>query len=404
MLVDARTHITKTTFTDNIEKGSIHSPLGFQERRLLHQLDSIDKANMRLYDQWDEYRRLQEDNGLYCCRKIEKETMNGCMCVFVTENSRDKHESKGSTCSFPPVDLKTHVQKMHLSGKFAFSLATGTMTNRSDDANTKTTAIQMGPEPRMSHDVDSSWYSDGCYNTVRKTAFNASSALLDDLEALFIAGNSRKSGVKRGQNKYTGDEAHTFLRNLKLSNGRRKYSNAPKNDNGPLPTASYISSWFSRRKQKMVEQESQMFVSQEEEVDDDVDISRLRLNEEDNYKGQKETSLRDMVRKKLQLKGTGERLREEMILKNQLMFYDELNMTAQEGNNQKYPSQLKKLQKVCKSRQLPSGMCTETFISFLRLHDKVLRMRRHSLYNGRILDREIADTTSEARRIEEGTI
>ena len=185
---DARTHIVKTTFTNvNIEKGATHSSLGFQERRLLHQLDTIDKAEMRLYDQWAEYKQSREVNGIYCCRKVEKETMNGCMCVFATTNNRDKHEKKSpSSCSFPPVDLKTHVQKMHLSGKFAFTLATGTMTNRSDDANTKTT--------------------DGCYNTVRKTAFSASSALLDDLEALFIAGNSRKNGAKRGQNKYTGDE------------------------------------------------------------------------------------------------------------------------------------------------------------------------------------------------------
>ena len=93
-----------------------------------------------------------------------------------------------------------------------------------------------------------------------------------------------------------------------------------------------------------------------------------------------------------------------MILRNQLIFYDELNMTVNEGNNQKYPKQLKKLQKICNTRQLPIGMGIETYISFLRLHDKAHRMRRHSLYNGRILDREIADTTSEAKRLEEGTI
>ena len=372
----------------------------------MHQLDSIDKAEMRLYDQWSKYRKSREDNGLYCCRNVEKETMNCCMCVFATENGRDKHEKKTPVaCSFPPVDLKTHVQKMHLSGKFAFSLATGTMTNRSDDANTKTTTIQRGKKPRLSCDVDASWYSDGCYNTVRKTAFSASSALLDDLEALFIAGNSRKNGAKRGQNKYTGDEAHTFLRNLKLSSGRRKYSNDAENANGPLPTASYISSWFSRRKQKMVDQESQqMLVSRDDEVDDDTDINNIPLYTADNYAGQQESSLRAMVRKRLNLDGTRERLKEETILRNQLMFYDELNMTGHEGESQKYPSLLKKLQNICKKRQLPIGIGMETYISFLRLHDKVHRMRCHSVYDGRILDREIIDTTIEARRNEEGTI
>ena len=111
-----------------------------------------------------------------------------------------------------------------------------------------------------------------------------------------------------------------------------------------------------------------------------------------------------MVRKNLNIKGTRVQLKEEMILKNQLMFYDELNQTAKEGEHLKYPSLLKKLQKNCKSRKLPIGMCIETYISFLRLHDKVHQMRNHSLYNGRILEREITDTTIEARRLEEGTV
>ena len=75
-----------------------------------------------------------------------------------------------------------------------------------------------------------------------------------------------------------------------------------------------------------------------------------------------------MVRKNLNIKGTRVQLKEEMILKNQLMFYDELNQTAKEGEHLKYPSLLKKLQKNCKSRKLPIGMCIETYISFLRLH------------------------------------
>ena len=111
-----------------------------------------------------------------------------------------------------------------------------------------------------------------------------------------------------------------------------------------------------------------------------------------------------MVRKNLNIKGTRVQLKEEMILKNQLMFYDELNMTGHEGESQKYPSLLKKLQNICKKRQLPIGISMETYISFLRLHDKVHQMRCHSVYDGRILDREIIDTTIEARRYEEGTI
>ena len=43
----------------------------------------------------------------------------------------------------------------------------------------------------------------------------------------------------------------------------------------------------------MVEHESQqMFVSRDNEVDDNTDISSLQLHTDDNYEGQKESSLK----------------------------------------------------------------------------------------------------------------
>ena len=154
----------------------------------------------------------------------------------------------------------------------------------------------------------------------------------------------------------------------------------------------------------MDQESQQMFVSRDDEVDDETDINSISLYTADNYAGQQESSLRAMVRKRLNLDGTRERLKEETILRNQLMFYDELNMTGHEGEHQKYPNLLKKLQNICQKRQLPIGIGMETYISFLRLHDKVHRMRCHSVYDRRILDREIVDTTIEAKRHEEGTI
>ena len=84
--------------------------------------------------------------------------------------------------------------------------------------------------------------------------FRASEALKADLEALFLEG-FEKDGPKQGKNKYTPDQAFVFLRNLKMNNGRRKYSFHPSNKNGSLPSTLYIQGWFSRRKNKMAEEE-----------------------------------------------------------------------------------------------------------------------------------------------------
>ena len=160
--------------------------------------------------------------GLYCCGEIDKDTLNRCMCVFATEKRRNSHRQKGIH-NFPAPDLKTHVHLLHLSGKFAFTLATGSMTNRCDATNTAGTCIIAGKQkPRVHADVRPDWCKPGCYRKHARTNFSASNALVDDLEALFLDG-FRRDGAKKGSNKYTPESALTFLRNLRTANGRRKF-------------------------------------------------------------------------------------------------------------------------------------------------------------------------------------
>lgn len=134
---------------------------------------------------------------------------------------------------------------LHLEGKIAFSLATGTMTNRSKVADKSDYQVKNGANDSCVNSGD--YFSKGCYNPKRSTNFKASDALRADLEALFLAGYQRDNGDKSNANKYTPIQALAFLSNLKMSNGRRKYSTDVNNNNGPLPSKSFIKSWFSRR-------------------------------------------------------------------------------------------------------------------------------------------------------------
>ena len=194
--------------------------------------------------------------GVYCCRETHKLTGSRCMCTFSTASARKKHNEKDGH-KFPTSDLKAWTHELHLSGKFAFCLATGSRTNRSnvinrerDDYNIK----ESESFPAFHDDVGHEWFKDGCYRKHRKTAFRASDALKKDLETLFQVG-FQKDGPKKGKNKYSPEQALSFLKNLKLANGRRKYSHDDNNSNGALPTKLYIQGWFSRRKDKMAKEE-----------------------------------------------------------------------------------------------------------------------------------------------------
>lgn len=75
-----------------------------------------------------------------------------------------------------------------------------------------------------------------------------------DLEILFLDGFIT-DGPKKGENKHNPEQALAILKNMKLPNGRRKYSNVKDNPCGPLPTKLYIQGKFSRQKEKMAKEE-----------------------------------------------------------------------------------------------------------------------------------------------------
>lgn len=258
-----RVHVIRTTFDydakfdDLVANASANrDKRSHQERKHKENLDRIDKSKKNLTDRWDDYNKEIEARGLFCCRCEENETLNRCMYITPSKKALEDHLTRGKH-SFPKVDLATNLHRLHLEGRLAFCLATGSMINRSSAVNKSNHDVQVGSSTfqiwseETCSVVNSTeiplWCKKGCYNTTRKTVFTGSAVLREDLEKLFLQGYDRGSAEKSSANKYTPAEAYTYLANLKLPNGRRKYSYAQSNKNGELPTTQYIKQWFSNR-------------------------------------------------------------------------------------------------------------------------------------------------------------
>lgn len=299
---DASQHIIASTFPfaatyeEIINAGcTIRETKPFQERKMESNLHKIERSEAKLNKQWNDYKSTMKQSGLFCCPKKCSQTQSRCLCIFSSEAMLNRHQTNGK-CKFPPVDLSTNLHLLHLNGKIAFSLATGTMTNKASAANMKPLHVQDG-NPDLTPAI---WFSRGCYNSVRKKGTRASKALQSDLEHLFLAGHQVNNKDKGAANKYTPLQALTYLKNLTLENGRRKYSDDPLNVNGPLPTIQYIKSWFGRRARKMLHEDS----DHDDSFYDDITDHDLNEMSEDKLKSivKKSLSLPRITEKTLLIK------------------------------------------------------------------------------------------------------
>ena len=250
--IDGNDHIIKSTFNSNTckiaVKASTQSETAHHEQIINKARDNMTKHNVKVIENHKKVLLSAAQKGVFYC----SEEIDGCrcMCAFSTKGGLERH-MKAKNHRYPTTDLSSWIHQLHLNGNFAFSLAVGTRTNRSKAVNkgTQFTVKECKTYPETHPDVDSNWFSDGCYTKQRKVPFRASESLKSDLENLFLEGFI-SDRPKKGENKYTGLTALIHLKNLRLSNARRKYSYDPKNKNGPLPTKEYIKAWFSRRTAK----------------------------------------------------------------------------------------------------------------------------------------------------------
>ena len=81
------------------------------------------KHNCKIVAGHKEYVNNLAAKGIFSCNKISR-TGTRCMCTFSTKSGLKSHK-KNDVHRFPTSDLKSWVNELHTSGKFAYCLATG---------------------------------------------------------------------------------------------------------------------------------------------------------------------------------------------------------------------------------------------------------------------------------------
>lgn len=418
-ILDASAHVVKSTYEigTNLSVGKLNT-VSYDERMIQLQRSRMFQNNARL-DVKNAVRDVyMEKRGLYCCPVINDTSKSRCMKIFTSKSGMETHIASNKH-KFPQSSFPSWVHELHLSGKFAFTLAVGSRRNRSGFVQKERGGPTIEPAkkaPNHFGSVTQYWYSSGCYRKRSKDQFRATPALKDDLETLFIQG-FQTDGPKKGRNKYTPEQALVTLKNLKIDDGRRKYSHAASNRNGPLPTKQYIQGWFSRRKNKMAEDEkkrAQAFErarievvqgavvnvednqgaetlegtqdaaivvegnqdtatiaggnqDAETNIDEDIDVAKdfendTLLNEEEYLLSDDQISslVKSRLRvKRFTLKAFCKRLLEidDTLYKREPQSYDNMKTGA--------------LQKICQERNLPSDSSKQAMIIFLQLDDRV---------------------------------
>jgi len=384
---DAWKHIIRTTFSSESLRtvaASHHSTIPSQERKITNARDKMTLHNNKVLDEKTAYYMRREENGVFCCTAINREAGTRCMSTFGTIGGRERHLKNGKH-RYPTSDLKAWVHDMHLGGRFAFSLATGSMTNRCNFMNqSQPLQIEDGRSTPLDHDdIGNSWFERGCYRKRKKDPFSASPALKIDLETLFMAGFIN-DGPKKGANKYTPEQALAFLLNLKLDTGRRKYS--PASNNGPLPTTSYIRSWFSRRKKKMAnEMQKKKDLTSKEAGSTQIQARLVGADEDDDCISENEVELEEeKVRSKQYSKHNVSALKTSIQKRMRMSSFSAKNFYAglleiddklsqRERATYGIGNSLMKLQKLCVDRGLPSDTKKPSLIQFLLNDDKATR-------------------------------
>jgi hypothetical protein len=260
---------------------SLHQKKKWRERKTEKRQELIDDRNHRLDKKWEEKAADLKKIGLYMCDEQNHVTGECCSKLFVSKNNLDKHKQRGEH-TFPKESLLTSAINDARSGKYSLCLDTGTRINR-DRSVASDYVPKEGPGVsfEFEHVSKEKSFGRGCYHkknrsTIKKQ-FKASPALLHQLENLFMQGQDKADkSVKIKSSKYTAEEALAELRNRKTEDGRRFYG--PGCEGGPLPTQSYVKSWFSNRaSEKAFKFSNELVRCLEEIVDQTENLSARQI-------------------------------------------------------------------------------------------------------------------------------
>ena len=244
---------------------SLHSKLGWRERVKACQEQKLSNENSKFDKKMYEEIQLLEDAGLHVCDAKDPDTNSRCQFTSQHESCVMKHKEmveKGEASHhFPTKSLLDRVTANMINGSYALCFATGRMENRDDAIGTHEIKDGTHIDLKCHDEIESMGIGStlfeikGLYNRStqlwKKPNFQASEALQEDLEEMYLSGENRNGeGKKKNAAKYTADEAFEDLKNMIHEDGGRKYSYRSDNSNGQLPTAAYIKASFSRRKRE----------------------------------------------------------------------------------------------------------------------------------------------------------
>ena len=360
-------HIAQSTFNfkakANARQRATHSKLGYCERVKVKNESNVKRGNQKFLS-----KRLSEVStltcsGLFCCDATDKETQNRCMAgPFSSKKALNHHKEKVARglCkhTFPSINSLTKTTIDVMSGKWALSLACGSMTNR--DRAVSATCVITPPLAIKSDDrVPKYWMECGCYRRDnkkwKKKPYRASKALNEDLEALFVEGEKiTLDGLSSKTTKYTAVEAVSVLRNMVDKDGHRKYRLG--GPNGAPPDVAFVRARFSKRKRNGVK-------------------ALVNHSNSDKYDR--------MAIKKLQALYKAVFDGEQPTQKNVLSKILEMDDNMKNGGHDDVYSSLSSamLQKECKHRNLPFKLGKQALKTVLRANDKemfVLARRSNS--------------------------
>ena len=262
---DPCSQILESTFGKLETSASLHSKVGFRERVLLYQQQKVSKENLKFDEKMYGEIQLLRNAGLHVCDAKDPDTNSRCQFRSQHESCVRKHKEmveKGEAShQFPTKSLLDYVTSNMINGSYALCFATGRMENRDDAIGTHEMKDGTHIDLKCHDEIESMgigstlFETKGLYHrstqTWKKPNFQASEALQEDLEDMFLHGENRNGeGKKKNAAKYTPDEAFRDLQNMKHERGGRKYSHRSDNSNGTLPTEAYIKQVFSRRKRE----------------------------------------------------------------------------------------------------------------------------------------------------------
>ena len=354
-------HIKASTFNFSNEVDSkvrsLHSKIGYRERIKSQQMNLIDIKNKKLRDIHEEEIRALTCSGLFCCKSYDETTRNRCLAgPFLTKGTYERHQQmceKGlENHVYPSVDSKTQITIDVTNGKWALSLACGTMTNK-DRAVAPDYPIKACKDMPKDSRIFMHATKCGVYRRDnkewRKKQFKATPELNSDLEALYLEGEDRSSDntKKTKASKYTASEAVSVLRNMIGKDGHRKYRS--EGQFGPVPDIAYVKSRFSRMK--------------------NLGAKDIRI--EEKYESR---SLSDL--KKEYKSHFGKSVTEKSLCINLL----EIDDTIKYGGHDNQYSLLNtdQLKTECINRKLPIAIDIPSLITVLQAHEKCGRQKVRS--------------------------